>query len=34
MVCSFFKKKSLAQVFSCKFLFSEIFKKNCFVEHA
>ena len=32
MVCNFFKKKTLAQVFCCKF--SEIFKKTYFVEHA
>ena len=32
MVCNFFKKKTLAQVFCCKF--SEIFKKAYFVEHA
>ena len=32
MVYNVFKKKSLGQVFSRKFL--EIFKKNYFVEHA
>ena len=32
MECNFFKKKTLAQVFCCKF--SEIFKKTYFVEHA
>ena len=32
MVRKFFKKKTLTQVFPCKF--SEIFKKNYFVEHA
>ena len=32
MVSNFFKKKTLAQVFSC--MFSEIFRKTYFVEHA
>ena len=31
MVRNFFKKKTLAQLFSCKF--SQIFKKTFFVEH-
>ena len=32
MVCNFFKKKTVGQVFSCKF--SKIVKKTYFVEHA
>ena len=32
MVSNFFKKKTLAQVFSC--MFSEIFRKTYFAEHA